>query len=206
MCTRIADVSEQSLGQDRRAEIADAGIRIIASRGVRALTHRAIDTEVGLSAGSTSYYARTRRDLIVLIVGRLATRTTADMSAVQWPDFLTVSTAATLVARAIGATLQREEEHVARIALHIEYRHDDEIRALLAGDPPVQPHLVAAAERCLQLLGVDDAAEAAADFVGLVDGLLMRRIIRGGGVDVSDDAGAERIVRNYLAGLVAGER
>ncbi|AHW63544.1 Putative transcriptional regulator, TetR-family [Corynebacterium glyciniphilum AJ 3170] len=199
-------MSEQSQGQDRRAEIADAGIRIIASRGVRALTHRAIDTEVGLSAGSTSYYARTRRDLIVLIVGRLATRTTADMSAVQWPDFLTVSTAATLVARAIGATLQREEEHVARIALHIEYRHDDEIRALLAGDPPVQPHLVAAAERCLQLLGVDDAAEAAADFVGLVDGLLMRRIIRGGGVDVSDDAGAERIVRNYLAGLVAGER
>ncbi|MGJ0184441.1 TetR/AcrR family transcriptional regulator [Corynebacterium glyciniphilum] len=199
-------MSEQSPGQDRRAEIADAGIRIIASRGVRALTHRAIDTEVGLSAGSTSYYARTRRDLIVLIVGRLATRTTADMSAVQWPDFLTVSTAATLVARAIGATLQREEEHVARIALHIEYRHDDEIRALLAGDPPVQPHLVAAAERCLQLLGVDDAAEAAADFVGLVDGLLMRRIIRGGGVDVSDDAGAERIVRNYLAGLVAGER
>ncbi|MGP5930420.1 TetR/AcrR family transcriptional regulator [Corynebacterium glyciniphilum] len=199
-------MSEQSPGQDRRAEIADAGIRIIASRGVRALTHRAIDTEVGLSAGSTSYYARTRRDLIVLIVGRLATRTTADMSAVQWPEFLTVSTAATLVARAIGATLQREEEHVARIALHIEYRHDDEIRALLAGDPPVQPHLVAAAERCLQLLGVDDAAEAAADFVGLVDGLLMRRIIRGGGVDVSDDAGAERIVRNYLAGLVAGER
>lgn len=199
-------MSEQSPEQDRRAEIADAGIRIIASRGVRALTHRAIDTEVGLSAGSTSYYARTRRDLIVLIVGRLATRTTADMSAVQWPDFLTVSTAATLVARAIGATLQREEEHVARIALHIEYRHDDEIRALLAGDPPVQPHLVAAAERCLQLLGVDDAAEAAADFVGLVDGLLMRRIIRGGGVDVSDDAGAERIVRNYLAGLVAGER
>ncbi len=206
MCTRIADVSEQSPGQDRRAEIADAGIRIIASRGVRALTHRAIDTEVGLSAGSTSYYARTRRDLIVLIVGRLATRTTADMSAVQWPEFLTVSTAATLVARAIGATLQREEEHVARIALHIEYRHDDEIRALLAGDPPVQPRLVAAAERCLQFLGVDDAAEAAADLVGLVDGLLMRRIIRGGGVDVSDDAGAERIVRNYLAGLVAGER
>ena len=199
-------MSEQSQGQDRRAEIADAGIRIIASRGVRALTHRAIDTEVGLSAGSTSYYARTRRDLIVLIVGRLATRTTADMSAVQWPEFLTVSTAATLVARAIGATLQREEEHVARIALHIEYRHDDEIRALLAGDPPVQPHLVAAAERCLQLLGVDDAADAAVDFVGLVDGLLMRRIIRGGGVDVSDDAGAERIVRNYLAGLVAGER
>lgn len=199
-------MSEQSPGQDRRAEIADAGIRIIASRGVRALTHRAIDTEVGLSAGSTSYYARTRRDLIVLIVGRLATRTTADMSAVQWPEFLTVSTAATLVARAIGATLQREEEHVARIALHIEYRHDDEIRALLAGDPPVQPHLVAAAERCLQLLGVDDAADAAVDFVGLVDGLLMRRIIRGGGVDVSDDAGAERIVRNYLAGLVAGER
>ena len=108
--------------------------------------------------------------------------------------------------RAIGATLQREEEHVARIALHIEYRHDDEIRALLAGDPPVQPRLVAAAERCLQFLGVDDAAEAAADLVGLVDGLLMRRIIRGGGVDVSDDAGAERIVRNYLAGLVAGER
>jgi DNA-binding transcriptional regulator YbjK len=60
---------------DRRAQIAEAGIAILASRGVRALTHLAIDRELGLPDGSTSYYARTRRDLIAVIVDRLATRT-----------------------------------------------------------------------------------------------------------------------------------
>lgn len=66
----IVPMSGHPARPDRRSEIAEAGIRVIAKLGVRALTHRAIDAELALPTGSTSYYARTRHDLVTLIVQR----------------------------------------------------------------------------------------------------------------------------------------
>lgn len=189
-------MQERKPRSDRRIGIADAGIRIIADQGVRALTHRAIDTELGLSAGSTSYYARSRRDLIVLIVERLAAHTRLDMATVRLPEPLTVVVAAEFIARALGGMLRRSDEHAVRIALQVEYRNDPEIRALLAGDPPVRPQLVAMAGKFLEALGAEDMA-AADDLVDLVDSLLMQHVVLG-----RDTVAVERIVRNYLAGLV----
>ena len=59
------------LGEERRTAIADAAIRLVATRGVRGLTHRAVDAELGLPAGSTSYYLRTRQALLAACVERL---------------------------------------------------------------------------------------------------------------------------------------
>ena len=64
---------------DRREAMADAAIAVIARDGVRALTHRALDRELDLPPGSTSYYLRTRRDLLRATVDRLAQRTVADL-------------------------------------------------------------------------------------------------------------------------------
>ena len=48
-----------------RAElIASTALELIAERGLRGLTHRAVDEAAGLPAGSTSYHARTRARLI----------------------------------------------------------------------------------------------------------------------------------------------
>jgi len=66
---------------DRRAAIADAGIALVARDGIRALTHRAIDRDLGLAAGSTSYYLRTRRSLIEALVHRLVERTAQGVDA-----------------------------------------------------------------------------------------------------------------------------
>lgn len=55
-----------------RAElIADTAIALLAERGMRGLTHRAVDEEAGLPAGSTSNLARTRRALLELTLERL---------------------------------------------------------------------------------------------------------------------------------------
>jgi AcrR family transcriptional regulator len=56
----------------RRADIADAVIEVLASRGARGLTHRAVDATARLPAGSTSYYYRSRRALLIAAVRRLA--------------------------------------------------------------------------------------------------------------------------------------
>lgn len=69
----------------RREHIGDAGVRLIARDGVHALTHLQVDTEAGLPRGSTSYYARTRRDLLALVVNRLSDGSQADINDLRSP-------------------------------------------------------------------------------------------------------------------------
>ncbi|MFD7446029.1 TetR/AcrR family transcriptional regulator [Streptomyces sp. NPDC059909] len=58
-----------------RAElIADAALTLLAERGMRGLTHRAVDEAAGLPQGSTSNHARTRQALLEAAVRRQAER------------------------------------------------------------------------------------------------------------------------------------
>lgn len=67
-------------GPHSRVErIADAAIAVIAEGGMRALTHRAVDQRSRLPAGSTSNLFRTRGELIVGVIRRVAELDTADL-------------------------------------------------------------------------------------------------------------------------------
>ncbi|MBJ7470501.1 MAG: hypothetical protein JHD16_04335 [Solirubrobacteraceae bacterium] len=66
----------------RRMRIADAALSVIAGAGIRGLTHRAVDAEAELPAGSTSYYCRKRVDLLQLTLVRLYDLDSADIAAV----------------------------------------------------------------------------------------------------------------------------
>lgn len=75
---RVTDGSRQSgdiLGVmtsgDRRVLIADAALDLLGRAGARGLTHRAIDAELGLPPGSTSFYFRTRNALVLAAAERL---------------------------------------------------------------------------------------------------------------------------------------
>jgi AcrR family transcriptional regulator len=52
----------------------DAAIRVLGERGMRALTHRAVDSEAGVAAGSTANYYPTREALFEAIVERVSAR------------------------------------------------------------------------------------------------------------------------------------
>lgn len=54
--------------------IADTALALLAERGMRGLTHRAVDAAAGLPQGSTSNLARTRAALLETAVRRLAVR------------------------------------------------------------------------------------------------------------------------------------
>lgn len=58
----------------RRAALADAGLAVLAARGARGLTHRAVDARAGVPAGTASNYFRTRRALIDALVARIGER------------------------------------------------------------------------------------------------------------------------------------
>ncbi|MFF3738112.1 TetR/AcrR family transcriptional regulator [Streptomyces sp. NPDC002566] len=70
-----------------RAElVADTALALLAERGTRGLTHRAVDEAAGLPQGSTSNVARTRQALLELAVRRLAHREARTLALHELPD------------------------------------------------------------------------------------------------------------------------
>ncbi len=181
---------------DRRTQIADAGIRILATRGARALTHLNVDRELGLSDGSTSYYARTRRDLIVLIIGRLAARTSDELAALQPIGPLTRREVASMFVAGLDATMERVDEHRARLVLLLECQNDPELSETLAARPSARGSFSQAVTGVLHELGSSDPEAHARDLVGLLDALLMQRIIRTAAID------EHAIITAYLEGAL----
>jgi AcrR family transcriptional regulator len=66
---------------DRRAQLLDATIAVIGRGGLSAVTHRAVEAEAGLPHGSTTYYFRSRQQLIDAAVEHLMV---VDHEAVDW--------------------------------------------------------------------------------------------------------------------------
>ncbi|NUU22242.1 MAG: TetR family transcriptional regulator [Streptomycetaceae bacterium] len=55
----------------RRVLLLDAAIRVLATQGLRGLTHRAVQQEAGLPHGSVTYYFKTRDQLVFGVIDRL---------------------------------------------------------------------------------------------------------------------------------------
>jgi DNA-binding transcriptional regulator YbjK len=62
----------------RRELLLDAAIQVLGERGMRAVTHRAVDAEAGVGTGSTANYFATREALFSAIVERFAERERAN--------------------------------------------------------------------------------------------------------------------------------
>lgn len=184
---------------DRRTQIAEAGVRILASRGARALTHRAIDDELGLATGSTSYYARTRRDLIDLVVGHLTGRTEGELIPPRLPEVLNPAVVADLLVDALEASARPLSEHRARLLLLLEYHDDPGIRAALLTPPEVARAFRATASAVLELLEVERPETHAGNLVGLLDALSVQRVL--GTADVDE----REVLTAYLTGLRRNE-
>lgn len=69
----------------RPDQLTDAAIRVLGGQGLRQLTHRAVDAEAGLPAGSTSNYFRTRDALLRGVVARLGALDRADWQRMTGP-------------------------------------------------------------------------------------------------------------------------
>ncbi|PZG08931.1 TetR family transcriptional regulator [Micromonospora craterilacus] len=63
---------------ERRAALADAGLRVLAANGARGLTHRAVDAEAGVPVGTASNYFRSRDALLGALGERIFERFAPD--------------------------------------------------------------------------------------------------------------------------------
>ncbi|MFD0556895.1 TetR family transcriptional regulator [Stackebrandtia endophytica] len=184
----------------RREAIAVAAVELVAEGGSHALTHRRIDRRLGLPEGTTSNYARNRRDLVRMVVDRVADvaeiRGDGDR-APQLPQ--TVSEAVDQLLPAFEATVSRGTDTRARMALSIDCWQDEELHTLLTTDSPVREKLLDEATRMLISLGVPDPEQRAGDFIAVMNGLLYDRLI-GHGVR-GTPADAANILRAWLTGI-----
>lgn len=116
----------------RAALIADTAIDLLASRGLRGLTHRAVDEAAGLPQGSTSNHARTRAALLTAAVRRLAEREARILGPAELPR---LSAGPARLAEAIATALHRsltDHRHllVARYELALEATRRPELREI----------------------------------------------------------------------------
>lgn len=184
-----------TMTSSRRRQIGDSGVTVIAQKGVRGLTHRSVDEHSGLPAGSTSYYARTRRDLLALVVDRLADYTAEDLGGLDIPSVLTADAAAAVAEGFLDVLARRDDAQAARFGLLFELRHDEELRRELTVEAPVRAPLLASAVQLLHALGVSAPRETASDLVALVDALLMYKVSQAAPFDPS------AVLLGYLRGL-----
>ena len=74
--------SRKRNGDERRRELCDAAIQVLAAHGSRGLTHGQVDRCAGVPEGTTSYYYRTRAALLRGVGTRIAEIDVANLQSV----------------------------------------------------------------------------------------------------------------------------
>lgn len=193
---------------DRRTQIADVAIEVIAGDGIKALTHRRLDTVLDLPAGSTSYYFRTRGALLGAVAERIVDTSRTDFAASGLaPEAGNLDTIGRAIAAALDGTLERRQSQlIARCVVAIELPTDSPLRAALA----TSLFSRSKAAELFRVLGADDPGTTAADFVSLFEGLVFDRIFGARSLDglvagtEASRAQLARPLQMFLRGLRVG--
>src|SRR5262249_5393728 len=113
---------------NRRTEIADAAIAVLAEEGSRGLTHRAVDRHLGIAEGSTSRYYSTRRALLGAAMARMVEAHLEDTAPVDASDLSEEEAAHHIAAIFEEVSDYRTERRAARYELMLEASRDEELR------------------------------------------------------------------------------
>ena len=151
---------------DRRTELLDAALTVVADKGMKGLTHRAVDAAAQLPQGTTSNYYRNRAALVEAVLDRLEQLDGAllqDRGRTGPPKDIE-ELAAQLAAMALALAGQHAGLTRARLALSL-----DKPGAVTAG----HFRLMGGLEQALAALGVADAAARARDLADYGDGVLL---------------------------------
>lgn len=118
----------------RRIELADAGIRVLAREGTRGLTHRAVDDAAGAPRGTSANYWRSRDALIAGLFERIADRVSIFDAADAIGAASTPRDALRLEYRAYIENLTRDPDlGRAYLALRLEAGRDGALGATVPG-------------------------------------------------------------------------
>ncbi len=191
---------EAAVKTDRREVLLDAAIVVVAERGMRGLTHRAVETQAGLPHGSTTYYFGTRQDLVIALMRHLAERGRASIEPIARQLTLTLADRSReldidqicdgLVAW-IDASAQME---LARYELQVTGARDPEMKQLMTETCDIFRQMC---EPIVIACGSSDPARDSSVVQAGVDGFMFKRLTNNG---MTDEA-IKRGIRVLLEGI-----
>jgi DNA-binding transcriptional regulator YbjK len=154
---------------ERRTQLLDAALTVVADKGLKGLTHRAVDAAAGLAEGTTSNYYRKRSALVDAVLDRLLELDAAllEDQGPAGPPRDIEDLAAQLAALVLGLAGPHAGLTRARLALSL-----DKPESVTAG----HFRLVGGLEQALAALGVPDARARARDVADYGDGVLLHQL------------------------------
>ncbi|MEW1870817.1 TetR/AcrR family transcriptional regulator [Streptomyces caelestis] len=194
-------MSVRTPGAARADLVADAALSLLAERGMRGLTHRAVDEAAGLPQGSTSNLARTRQALLELAVRRLAEREARVLALHEMPD---PRAGAGSLVDALALTAHRaltgnRELALARYELALEATRRPELRTYFdAAGARFRDRLTA----LVTGLGSTDPERHSLSLIAWADGLMFSCVAGSFSARVPDLAEVRSDLEELLAGML----
>ncbi len=189
-------------GARRRADLLEAAIRLIGRHGLDAITHRAVAAEAGLPAASTSYYFRSKDELVDEALRTIAGREVALLRERRAALGEQAADLATIV-ESLATWIEEQIAPEGRVALLAQYHLQIEsarrpaARTILEDWKTGTDQLTEAA---LAQLGARDVRTGAIILISAIDGLRLRLIASGH--EPLDGAELRTVLRTLLRGLL----
>jgi DNA-binding transcriptional regulator YbjK len=183
--------------------VADTALALLAERGMRGLTHRAVDEAAALPQGSTSNLARTRQALLELAVRRLADREARMLALHEMPGPAagTGSLADALALAAHRALTNNRALTLARYELALEATRRPELRAFFdATGARFRDQLTA----LVTAMGSTDPARHTLSLIAWADGLMFSCVAGSFGADTPSLEEVRAGLRELLEGMLGG--
>ncbi|MFF7768283.1 TetR/AcrR family transcriptional regulator [Streptomyces massasporeus] len=196
-------MSVSNAGPSRSDLVADTALALLAERGMRGLTHRAVDEAAALPQGSTSNLARTRQALLELAVRRLADREARVLALHEMPDPAagTGSLVDALALAAHRALTNNRALTLARYELALEATRRPELRAFFdATGARFRDQLTA----LVTGMGSTDPARHTLSLIAWADGLMFSCVAGSFGADTPSLEEVRAGLRELLNGMLGG--
>lgn len=182
----------------RSEAVAEAAITLLAERGMRGLTHRAVDEAAGLPPGSTSNLARTRAALLELALSRLTELEERVFAGALSGSLPPVTDLPDVVTGILLTQLRDRRRTLARYELALEATRRPELRRIYdrAGR-----RFRDSAVALLAAAGSRDPVRHGRLFVAFGEGIMFD-VIAGAGSEPSPDE-LRQAVRELVAGMLS---
>lgn len=154
----------------RMQRILEAATRVVAAKGMRGLTHRAVDAEAGLPQGSTSGYLRTRMALVTALTEFIAAGLIDGIEALAGRQQAGDDGAVIESALDVFAGWLREPDAlIAKAELAQEVAREPEIAAAME---PARARIEGIVGQILTVAGVDDVETSSQAIIAAMEGVL----------------------------------
>lgn len=196
----ISGVASSDRGAERRAAILDATVRVLGSRGLGAVTHRAVAQEADVPLAATTYYFSSKDELLTealkLLAGEQMSRLSAraeelDLESFRSPERLAGAITEILIPR----TAEEREALLASFEVYLEAARSPALRE-------TAQHWIGAfnelAASVLAKAGASEPERQAPLLVAALDGILIHQLATGSGAGEHADE-RRRIERLIVA-------